>query len=708
LTRPTDEPTSNPGVPRRVSEPGAQSAPLDVTPRPLPTARIPTSVRFVHALPWILVVLPALYQLLLLATAISGRIGYPYDLEWMEGGMLHHALRIKQGEGIYGPPSIDFIPYLYTPLYPAVLALFGISYYVGRLVSVLSLIGTAIVTSLQISNPRYAHVARGPLLAGLVLAMGLFAASYPYMEGWFDLVRADTLFLFMVTAGIGGLTRWSRAGAGFRGHARVAAGAALLALAFFCKQTGIIYVGFGGAVVLVLAWRRLPIYVATAGLVGLGGTWLLNKTTHGWFWIYVSKIHRAHDFNMDRFWKSFGNILLKFPAMTAVVAAGIVIVGLTWWKRRALPKPAQPFVLWTAMFAVSTVVGAVGWGTEFAHFNAYMPAFLHGALAAGAALPAIYECWRLRNPSRENAHTTASAAAFGAALLLAATCWSATWKPAQFIPTGKDEAAGQRLIARIHAIDGEVWMPSHPWYLHLAGKRPYVHRMGVKDVTARQARVVAGLDDAIRSHRFAALVLDDRDLHLEQPILHSNYRPAMKLPGNERPRLFTGAKIVPDTIWVPMIRATPPAGTVSQFDFEQLSWDGWKKTGPAWGNGPAQTSLPGQPIVLGATGQRFATSAHDGDLSTGRITSPPFKLDATQILLHAGGGDDATKLRIELWVDDKIIGTTSVPPPGGETLVEVAIDVAPEHRGKQGTLVFVDDAQNGHLTVDDVWLVRPR
>ena len=705
----TDEPVSNPGVPKRLrSEPGVQSEPLYLSKRKLPTARIPTRVRLVHALPWVLVALPALYQLVLLATAIAGRVGYPYDLEWMEGGMLHHALRIKHGEGIYVPPSIDFIPYLYTPLYPSLLALFGggfgINYVVGRVISIIALLGIGAVSAVQIAHKRHEHVARGPVWAGIALAFGLFAASYPYMEGWFDLVRADTLFLFMVTAGIAGLPKWAATGTGLRGHAQVAAAATLLALSFFCKQTGFVYVGVGGVIVLVVAWRRVPVYVATAGVIGLGGTWLLDRTTQGWFWTYVSKIHRAHDFNMDRFWKSFGNILLKFPAMTAVIAIGVIVVGWTWWRRRSLPRAAHPFVLWTAVFAVSTVVGAIGWGTEFAHFNAYMPAFLHGALAAGAAVPAVYACWRLRFEGHARAHAIASGAALGVAIVLAATCWTARWKPAQFMPTQRDVAAGDRLIAHLRSIDGNVWMPSHPWYLHLAGKRLFVHRMGVKDVTARQARVVAGLDEAVRSHAFAALVLDDRDLYLELPILHSNYRPALKLPSTERPRLFTGAKIVPDAIWIPAVRAAPPAGATSLFDFEQVTWDAWRKSGNAWGKGPVQTSLPGQPIVLGASGQRFATSMHDGDASTGRVTSSPFPLDATKLSLRLGGGTDATKLRVELWVDNAIIATASVPEPGGETLHDVTLAVPAEQRGKQATLVFVDDSATAHLTIDDVWL----
>jgi hypothetical protein len=186
--------------------------------------------------------------------------------------------------------------------------------------------------------------------------------------------------------------------------------------------------------------------------------------------------------------------------------------------------------------------------------------------------------------------------------------------------------------------------------------------------------------------------------------LHTSYRPAFKLPSTERPRLFTGAKIVPDSIWLPAVTAKPPDGASPLHDFERVMWDGWRKTGNAWGNGPVQTSLPGQPIALGASGQRFATSMHDGDASIGRITSPPFALDATKLTLRLGGGTDVTKLRVELWVDNAIIATTSVPEPGGESLQDVALVVPGEHRGKQATLVFVDDSPNGHLTVDDVWI----
>jgi len=109
--------------------------------------------------------------------------------------------------------------------------------------------------------------------------------------------------------------------------------------------------------------------------------------------------------------------------------------------------------------------------------------------------------------------------------------------------------------------------------------------------------------------------------------------------------------------------------------------------------------------VIGATGQRFATSMHGGDSSTGRVTSPSFPLDGVKLSLRLGGGTDATKLRVELWVDGAIVHSSGVPSLGGDVLRDVTWDIS-AHTGKFGTLVLVDDATapDGHLTLDDVWI----
>lgn len=664
---------------------------------------------------WFILALPALYQLALLATAIAGRAGYPYDLEWMEGGLLVHAQRLADGHGLYAPPSIDFIPYLYTPLYPTLLGLlgkvFGLSYALGRALSILSLLGIAVIAFVTIAGSKHRHVARAPAWCGVALGLGLFAAIYPYVEGWYDLVRADTMFVCLVTAGLAAAAAWANPNGGWRTHARAAGAASILVLAFFTKQTGLLYILLGGAIVLVRAPRRAATFTLVSAVLGISICAIANAATDGWFWVYVSKIHRAHDFNMKRFWTAYPDILWHFPALSMVVAVTLVIVVYTWLRtpkaggRRELPRQARPFLLWTSAFVVSLVVGAIGIGTEWSHKNAYIPAFLHGGLAAGAAVPALTACVGILWADRPRPWLVANGVAAVAALALGVQLVLATWVPARFIPTPSDRAAGDRLIARLRALDGDVWMPSHPWYLVLAGKRPFVHRMGIKDVTWRQNRTVLGVDEALRDHRFSALVLDNRDLFLELP-LASAYRPALRLPADERPRLYTGAIVVPDTIWLPSTPAQPPATGHVVTDFEFTLWTtmGWTAAGTAWGSGPATEALPGQDVVFAATGARFATSMHGGNAAVGKVTSPSFTLDGGHLAIKLGGGCDAENLRVELWVDDARARAASVSAPCGDTLREVDLDIA-DLRGKQATLVLVDDSTTGHLDVDDVWLL---
>ncbi|HEY4176599.1 MAG TPA: hypothetical protein VGM90_07200 [Kofleriaceae bacterium] len=673
-----------------------------------------TKRRLLAAVPWLVVCVPAAYQIVLLATAIAGRVNYPYDLEWMEGGMLHHAMRIRDGQGIYVPPSIDFIPYLYTPLYPALLAMMsgftGISYTVGRAVSVLSLVGITLNAFFHINSRRHQHAQLAPGLAGALIGIALFASAYPYTEGWYDLVRADTLFLWIVTASLAGITRWATAGEGWNGHARIAAAAAMLALAFFAKQTGIFYVALGGLIVLVTAPRRVITYIVVSGVIGLGGVALLQARTDGWFWIYIRKIHQAHDFNHDRFVKSFSNILWHVPAMAVVIGVTLLALLVTRIaRRRALPRGTHPFMLWAATYAVSTIVGAIGWGTEFAHYNAYMPAFLHGGLAAGAALPALAAITREWCTKRDGDVATerrytgllSHLVAFAGAAALSVACWNARWNPQKFIPTEADVDAGNRLITRLRELPGDVWMPSHPWYLALAGKSPHVHRMGIKDVTWRQNRTVAKLDEALTNHAFTAIVLDDRDLNLEVPKLAQTYRAAYNLTPEEQPRVYTGAQVHPATVWVPALPVKPPPDAHLVFDFENQNWEHWKVTGGAWGSHPATEAHPSQGIVVGATGRSFANSAMAGDSSEGRLTSPDFLLEG-KVTVHMGGTTDP-QLRVELWVEDKIIASARVPSLTGDELRPVTLDPG-TNVNAMGHLVFVDDSPTGHMEVDDVWV----
>jgi hypothetical protein len=655
----------------------------------------------IRQLLWLAGAAVPVYILTLLIITIAGRMTYRYDLEWMEGGLLLHAERISDGAGIYTPPSVEFIPYLYTPLYPGVVAavgkVVGISYTLGRIISVLSLVGIAAVVWGTLRRTVTQPSANAMVVtAATATALGLFAIGYPLMEGWYDLVRADTLFLFMVTLGIFLAARWAKAA-----PTKMIGVAVLMALSFFCKQTGIMYVAWCGLVVLILNWRRAFVYGVVAGIVGLGGTWVLNTATGGWFWTYVFKMHQSHDFNMDRFWKSFEIILWHIPAATIVIVAALLLVAATAISRRRIPDAARPLLLWAPTYAVSCIVGAIGFGTEFAHYNAFMPAFLHGGMALAAALMALVGCLDQLLPPRKIATTATTLIALTAFAFIGRSLWNLRWQPARFTPTAADSAAGDALVAKIASIQGAVWVPFHPWYARMADKAAFTHRMGIKDVTWRQSRTVEGLPSSLSEHRFAAVIFDNRSAVNELPELRLYYRPQARLSKSLRPRVFTGANVVPESIWVP-INNLPRSGSI--FDFEITSWQDWHRSGPAWGNGPVTLPMAKQDIVYGFGGQRFASSFGSGDAATGRVQSPAFQINGNTIKVQLAGGTDTKLLRVEVKIGDEIIGVAGATEPPGEEMRVVSIDVA-AWRGKQATIELIDDATGswGHLSVDDVW-----
>ena len=76
--------------------------------------------------PFVMVTILASFSMFMLFVYTSmNRIFYPFDLEWMEGGMLLHGLRVMEGKNLYVEPTSEFIPFIYPPLYSWLLAVGG-------------------------------------------------------------------------------------------------------------------------------------------------------------------------------------------------------------------------------------------------------------------------------------------------------------------------------------------------------------------------------------------------------------------------------------------------------------------------------------------------------------------------------------------------------------------------------------------------------
>jgi len=67
------------------------------------------------------------------------RIGYRYELSFFEGSTVEVTARVVQGQPLYGPPTTDFAPWPYPPMYfwltGLVARVTGLSLFPLRLVS---------------------------------------------------------------------------------------------------------------------------------------------------------------------------------------------------------------------------------------------------------------------------------------------------------------------------------------------------------------------------------------------------------------------------------------------------------------------------------------------------------------------------------------------------------------------------------------------
>ena len=243
---------------------------------------------------WIFVVLARVFLL---------RLSYPLDLEWMEGGILTHALRLGRGQPLYAEPSVDFVSFLYTPLYPAVLCvlskIFGLSYMLGRAVSILAFSGALVFLVAAVRG--IAQQFESEELPAVATTAGLLGAAavclaFPFCGAFYDLVRCDSLWLFFVSAGLYSCSPG-------RSMTRIVLGALLLVLGFFTKQTAAPFmVAAAASVALTSGIKRGLVFSAVA--FGSTTTAILvgQYLTDGWLWIYIYRLHQSHETLFERIW----------------------------------------------------------------------------------------------------------------------------------------------------------------------------------------------------------------------------------------------------------------------------------------------------------------------------------------------------------------------------------------------------------------------
>ena len=142
-----------------------------------------------------------------------------------------------------------------------------------------------------------------------------------------------------------------------------------------------------------------------------------------------------------------------------------------------------------------------------------------------------------------------------------------------------------------------------------------------------------------------------------------------------------------------------PGSAVLFADFEDGTYGGWKKTGEAFGPGPARGVLPDQNPVSGYSGRYLVNTYYNKDESRGTLTSPPFTVERPFVNFLVGGGYYKGQTCVNLVVDGKVVRTAT--GKNSEHLDWTSWDVS-EFKGRSATVVIVDDRRGhfGHINAD--------
>lgn len=438
---------------------------------------------------WLLLPTIGCFALWLLYLAVAWqRMDYPYQIEWIEGGILQQVVQVARGLPLYASPDSDYAPALYMPLYYYLSALAGSfsgDYFFGmRLVSFVASLLTAVACGVSV----------GLLVrhwCGAVLGFLAYFLPYRFTGYWYDVGRVDSLWTMWLA-----LTLMS------------------LVLAFYCKRQHWLWLAvlsFAGAFltkqsslflspflfVAVWAWfgLRAAVQLATVAAALLLSLVLLLTAWLGDLFFYATfEMATAHAFN----WRRIDmflllNLLLSIPALLLFSLA--FIAGF----RQQRQEGVGWLFLLLGFSAISAISRMYSGGAE----NVMMPCYMLIVITGCAGF------WHFCAAAQRKWWSSGLAV-----LLFLLNIYWAWFDVQQQVPTTADRAAGDALVARIRQVPGRVCLTKDGYLAYLAGKDFCAHNAFLADIhngKDRQLadRLAAGMNERILSGYYRVIVLNN-------------------------------------------------------------------------------------------------------------------------------------------------------------------------------------------------------
>ena len=710
------------------------------------------------------VVFAVIYLVTFLYVA-SQRLTAPFELEWMEGGMIAHALRLKEGLPIYAPPSLDFVPFFYTPGYPTLLYYlsqigFELSFTLARTVSFLSTLGTMALIYYVIHKESLGQKSLA------ILGVGLYAALFRTCGAFYDLARPDALMLLLLSASIV-VVYYAR------GLRLLITAAILMSAAFLTKQTAAVFFPvLGFYAVFKHKWRGLSFVLGTILLCSITII-KLNEQSLGSFWAYIFEGHQGHIF----YWKNIG---LKYWRDLIFLAPLTLFLPLLWFSRytpfkslawllvlhwsvaffqrvSTLDYPPHMYyrelfyeeprwlIVWLPVTLVTLAYRSQQWGCKLNenHLNAYW-LWIYIAGAGASAINhstqwAYSNCFMLIGLAFSISAPlmlkdlltikleTNRQWCLWVMLLLQLFAW--LYSPHAQIPQDHDSQAWVELKERLKTYSSPIFFPAHPTYnafeRNLKGKSAtHTHQMGIRDVAYRGgvSDVRKRLTPRDRSYHWSAVITHERTHvpYLEQGYYEANrwlYRSKDSL------RAKTGFLTRPQSLWLPKGPKSPRSAVFDQstlnLNFEHnslrpetLTWSDyqWSVDGPAFAHQPLCKKTWSAEGSCGASSDALSSKFKTkGSLQAKLIlnTTQHLSLLAKVVTRQSAIGNSRPKsTRIELQIlnqSGQLLARNKVYADAKWHRILMSPKPNPSHDQKRLlTLKIIDRDEQAYIMLDDI------
>jgi hypothetical protein len=449
-----------------------------------------TNNKVLPILRYLLLIIALAYFMVYLWIAYN-RIRFPFELSWIEGGMVDQVQRITSGKPVYVAPSINFVPFLYTPLYfyisALVSSLFGGGLFPLRMVSfTASLASLAAILMIVRDETKNWWAA--------LLSVSLFTATYRLSGSWLDVARVDSLFLAFWLWLIF-LIRTKKT------YLNGLFASILTACAFLTKQTAI----FACLPIIAYLFRwywKYALTILTVAMMIIGITTLvMNQASNGWYTYYVFRL-----LLQQKEWLPLKTIIITTIYYYGRLLLAILIGGYFMVIRSK--KDQYLFFLWLSIL-ISAMATTFMTGIKVgADVNAYIPIYAIISILFGLGLNELLK--------RKNQLPTSPLKSLEVVILFA--CFSQFFSlhsnPHYLVPTDSDLRAWNGLVKLISEVDGEVYIPDHGYISSLAGKNSYAHTSAIWDVVRRNNQslgkelLMESLNYSIRHQYFDMIILD--------------------------------------------------------------------------------------------------------------------------------------------------------------------------------------------------------